>query len=61
MEGNTMNLNAPKQITFLISLVVAILAVVGMYVNIPVVSGNAAWTAIVAYVILAAGCLLPGL
>jgi hypothetical protein len=56
-----MNVNAPKQITFLISLVIAILAVVGMYVNIPVISGNAAWAAIVAYVILAAGCLLPGL
>jgi hypothetical protein len=58
-----MNLNAPRQITFLVSLFVAILALVGWLVpGLPVLSQiTPMWTAIIAYAILAAGCILPGL
>lgn len=54
-------LNAPTQIVFLISLALAILAVVGLFVAIPFVSLYAFWFAIAGYVVLAAGCVLKGL
>jgi hypothetical protein len=55
-----MNLSAPSQVIFLISLVLAILAVVGALVVIPYVTAYAFWIAIIAYVALAAGCLMKG-
>jgi hypothetical protein len=51
-------LNAPTQIVFLISLALAILAVLGLFVTIPFVSIYAFWVAIIAYVVLAAGCVM---
>jgi hypothetical protein len=54
-------LNAPTQIVFLISLALAILAVVGLFVAIPFVSLYAFWFAIAGYVVLAAGCVLKGM
>ena len=57
-----MTLSAPTQVVFYISLVLAILALLtALGIAIPVVSGNALWTALVAYALLAAGCLLKGL
>ena len=55
-----MNLSAPTQPMFLISLVLAILAVVGLFVAIPFVSQYAFWFAIAGYVVLAIGCLMKG-
>ena len=51
-------LNAPTQIVFLISLAIAILAVLALFVTIPFVSLYAFWVAIIAYIVLAAGCLM---
>jgi hypothetical protein len=51
-------LNAPTQLVFLISLALAILAVLGLFVTIPFVSVYAFWVAIIAYVVLAAGCVM---
>ena len=59
-QGAVMNLSAPSQVIFLISLVLAILAVVGALVVIPYVTAYAFWIAIIAYVVLAAGCLMKG-
>lgn len=56
-----MTLNAPTQIVFLISLVLAILAVVGLFVAIPVVTMYSFWIMTAAYVVLAAGCVLKGM
>ncbi len=56
-----MNLSAPTQPIFIISLVLAALAVLGVFMTIPVVSGNAFWVAIIAYVILLVGNLAKGL
>jgi hypothetical protein len=53
-------LSAPTQIVFLISLALAVLAVLGLFINIPVISIYAFWIAIIAYVVLALGCLLKG-
>jgi hypothetical protein len=55
-----MRLNAPTQLVFLISLALAILALVGHFVTIPFVSAYQFWVAIVAYVVLAAACVLKG-
>lgn len=58
-------LNAPKVITFGISLVLALVAVASLYTHLPVgaafVSQHRFWIVVVAYVLLALGCILPGL
>lgn len=56
-----MNLSAPTMPVFLISLVLAILAIAGNFVAIPVVSGNDFWVAIIAYVVLLVGNVASGL
>lgn len=55
-----MNLSAPTQPIFLISLVLAVLAIIGFFVSIPFVSAYAFWFAIVGYIVLAVGCLMKG-
>ncbi|MER9798354.1 hypothetical protein NKJ36_14650 [Mesorhizobium sp. M0142] len=55
-----MNLSAPTQLIFIISLVIAIigvLAALGVLAFIPL---NAAWIVVIAYIVLAAGCLMRG-
>ena len=55
-----MKLSAPTQIVFLISLVIAIIGLLmalGVLAMIPVAS---VWVAIIAYIVLAGGCLLKG-
>ena len=55
-----MRLSAPTQIVFLISVVVAVvglLMALGVLAMIPIAS---VWVMTLAYVILAAGCLLKG-
>ena len=54
-------LSAPTQIVFLISLALALLAVIGLFVTIPFISMYAFWVAIAGYVVLAAGCVLKGI
>ena len=59
------SLNAPKVITFLISLVLVGLAVASLYVHLPAGQGFVAthrfWFAVAGYGLLALGALLPGL
>lgn len=54
-------LSAPSQMVFLISLVLAIVAVLGALVIIPVVTKYAFWIAILAYVVLALGNIMKGM
>jgi hypothetical protein len=54
-------LNAPARITFLVSLAIAIIALLGALVIIPVVTQYAFWLAILAYVVLALGVILKGM
>lgn len=57
-----MNLSAPTTPVFLISLILAVLALVGNFVpNIPFVSQYEFWIAIIAYVVLMVGNLAKGL
>lgn len=55
-----MKLSAPKQITFLISLVLFVLAVIGKFVAIPFISANLFWVLVVSEVILLIGCAVKG-
>jgi hypothetical protein len=54
-------LNAPSRITFLVSLAIAIIALLGALVISPVVTQYAFWLAILAYVVLALGVILKGM
>ncbi len=56
-----MNLSAPTQPVFIISLILAVLAVIGVFVAIPLITPNAFWVAIIAYVVLAIGYVARGL
>ncbi len=55
------NLNAPTRAVFLISLALAILALLGALVVIPVITQYAFWLAILAYVVLALGTIMKGM
>lgn len=52
------NLGAPTQIAFLISLLLVLLAIIGLFINIPFVSMYAFWVAIIGYAVLALACLM---
>ena len=54
-----MNLSAPKNITFYIAVIVALIALIGYFVA--SLSGVAPWLMLIAFVILALGNLLEGL
>lgn len=57
-----MNLSAPTKPVFIISLILAVLAVIGMCVaTIPVITPYAFWVAIIAYIVLAIGNVARGL
>jgi hypothetical protein len=55
-----MNLNAPTQVVFIIALIIAVLALIGNFVMVPFVSEFKFWFAMVAYLVLAAACVLKG-
>ena len=55
-----MKLSAPTQIVFLISLVIAVIGLLialGVLAMIPIAS---VWVMLIAYIVLAGGCLLKG-
>ena len=54
-------MNAPKKITWLISLVLIVLGIVGKFVAIPFVSANLFWFLAIGGVLLLLGTLLKGL
>ena len=59
------SLNAPKVITFGISLLLVLAAVASLHFRLPVAQGfvttHRFWIAVTGYVLLALGVLLPGL
>ncbi len=56
-----MTLQAPAMWVFILSLVLVVLAVVGVFVQIPYLSMYALWVAVLAYVVLALGNFLTPL
>jgi hypothetical protein len=59
-EGRAMNLSPPTTAVFIISAILAVLAIIGTFVALPFISPHAFWVAIIAYVILAVGNLFRG-
>jgi hypothetical protein len=53
-----MNLSAPTQVVFLISLVLAVIGVLAGLAIIPGLPISAFWIVTIAYIVLAVGCLL---
>jgi len=60
LHEDYMKLSAPKKIVFLISLILAIIAVVAHFVAIPFVSIYGWWILLAGYIILALGVFLKG-
>jgi len=60
-SSSSFRLNAPTQWLFVVALLIAIFAIVARYTVIPNVSPHAFWIGIVAYAVLALGCVLKGL
>jgi hypothetical protein len=56
-----MTLQAPALWVFILSLILVVLAVVGVFVEIPYLSMYAFWVAVLAYVVLALGNFLTPL
>jgi hypothetical protein len=58
---DSLNLSAPTLATFLISLALAIIALIGHFAKIDFITLYQFWIAIVAYALLATGCLVKGM
>lgn len=56
-----MKLNAPKQITWIIAVVIGIVGLIANFVTIPVISPLAFWLVFVAFALLALGSYFEGL
>ncbi|MCW5680092.1 MAG: hypothetical protein KF794_02320 [Xanthobacteraceae bacterium] len=56
-----MNLSAPTMPVFIVSVILAVLALASYFVFIPVVTPNAYWFALRAYVVLFVGNVAKGL
>jgi len=54
-------MNPPTKMTFWISLVLAVLGLLGTFVTIPFVSGLAFWFVVVGYAVLVAGLFVKGM
>jgi hypothetical protein len=56
-----MKLSAPKQVTFWIAVVLAVVGVIAFLVHIPVLSGFAFWLVVIGFILLLLGNLIAGL
>jgi hypothetical protein len=55
-----MNLTPPSTAVFVVSVILAALALIGKFVPIPFITENGFWVAIVAYIVLVVGNLFRG-
>jgi hypothetical protein len=55
-----MSLSAPTTIVFVVSIILAVLAIISTFVPIPFITDHAFWVAVVGYVILACGNIFRG-
>jgi hypothetical protein len=55
-----MSLSPPTTVVFVVSIILAFLAIFGAFLQIPFISEHGFWVAIVAYVILACGNIFRG-
>jgi hypothetical protein len=55
-----MSLSPPTTVVFVISIILAALAIIGQFAPIPFITEHGFWVAVVAYVILAIGNIFRG-
>ncbi len=55
-----MNLSPPTTAVFVISAILAVLAIISVFVPLPFISQHAFWVAVVAYLVLAVGNVFRG-
>jgi hypothetical protein len=53
-------LNAPSQLVFLISLILAVIALIGYFAAIPYIGQHPSILMTLAYLVLGAGCVMKG-
>jgi hypothetical protein len=58
--GLEMNLSPPTTAVFVISLILAVLAIIGKFAAIPFITDHGFWVAIIAYIVLAIGNIFRG-
>ncbi|MBN2119100.1 MAG: hypothetical protein JW730_21200 [Anaerolineales bacterium] len=56
-----MRLSAPKQITWIVAIVLGVLGLLGSLITIPVVSGLAFWLVFLGFLLLAVATFIDGL
>jgi hypothetical protein len=56
-----MKLSEPKVITFIVAVVLAVLALLGTFAKIPLFSAYGFWVLLIAFILLALGNLVKGL
>jgi hypothetical protein len=56
-----MKLSAPKQVTWLVAVILGVIGLIAQLVTIPVLSGLAFWLVLIALVILVVATYIPGL
>jgi heme/copper-type cytochrome/quinol oxidase subunit 1 len=56
-----MNLSAPKQMTFIVAVVLAVIGLLAAIIPLGFLSGLSFWLVLVGFILLAAGCFVPNL
>lgn len=60
-KENAMQLSAPKQLTWIIAVVLGVLGLLGNFITIPVISGLAFWLVFLGFAVLAVATFIDGL
>ena len=56
-----MKLSAPKQVTFIIAVVLAVVGLLAPFLGIAMLAGYATWLVVLGFVVLAAGNMMEGM
>jgi hypothetical protein len=56
-----MKLNRPKDITFIVAAVLAVLGLIGAIASVPVLTAYSFWLVVIGFIVLAAGNMVAGL
>lgn len=62
-EGSDMGLKAPSIVTFMLSVILAVIVLMSQYfgAKIPGLEGNEMWALLLSYAVLMLGCMVKGL
>jgi len=56
-----MKLSEPKVVTFIIAIILALLAVLGMFISLPLISAHPFYVLSIAFILLVIGNLIKGI